>query len=219
MPTRLLTQAQASKLLERLAKAYPDARCSLNYRNSLELLIATILSAQCTDVLVNQVTPFLFATYRTAQDFARTNRSDIEQAIRRVNFLRMKARAIHEACQTIVQEFDGEVPRTMGGLLRLRGVARKTANVVLGNAFKTPAGVVVDTHVMRIAQRTGLTAQTDRNKIEQDLMARVPRSDWTSFSHRVIAHGRQVCKAIKPLCGTCPIGETLCPSFERSKKS
>lgn len=200
-------------ILDRLEQAYPDARCSLRFSNPLELLVATILSAQCTDLLVNAVTETLFTKYRSAQAYARAERSALERDISRVNFFRNKAKSIQGACAILVERFQGLVPNRMEDLLQLPGVARKTANVVLGNAFHREAGIVVDTHVMRLSQRLGLTTHHDRDKIEQDLMALVPQRLWTSFGHRMIAHGRALCTAKAPKCADCPIGKTLCPSY------
>jgi endonuclease-3 len=206
--------ARVSKILRALSQAYPDAACTLRYRTPLELLVATILSAQCTDALVNMVTADLFKKYRAARDFADAPLPQLEHDISRVNFYRTKAKSIQAACRLIVARFGGKVPDRMDDLLQLPGVARKTANVVLGNAFGAPAGVVVDTHVMRLAGRLGLSAQRDREKIEQDLMALLPVTEWTRFSHRMIAHGRAVCTAKAPRCHACPIGKALCPSYQ-----
>ena len=201
-------------ILEGLERVYPDAACSLTFSNPLELLVATILSAQCTDVLVNQVTIALFTQYRTARDYATADLAQLERDIARVNFYRNKAKSIKRACELLVERFGGQVPQRMEDLLQLAGVARKTANVVLGNAFGVQEGVVVDTHVMRVSQRIGLTTQTDRDKIEQDLMALVPRTRWTRFGHQMILHGRSVCTARAPRCAACPLGKTLCPSYQ-----
>ena len=202
------------KILDTLERAYPDAACSLQFTNPLELLVATILSAQCTDILVNKVTADLFKTYKTAKDYASANLAALERDISRVNFFRNKAKNIKLACQLLVDRFGGEVPSRMEDLLQLPGVARKTANVVLGNAFRVEAGIVVDTHVMRLSQRLGLSAQRDRDKIEQDLMALVPRERWTRFGHQMIAHGRAICTAKAPKCLECPIGKLLCPAYQ-----
>ena len=211
-------QAPASqrigRLLERLAQAYPRARCSLKFSTPLELLVATILSAQCTDAQVNRVTATLFNTYRTAEDYAFAPLASLTRDLARVNFFRTKAKHIQGACRLLVERFQGTVPPRMKDLLQLPGVARKTANVVLGNAFHVNAGIVVDTHVLRLSRRLGLTAHHDRDKIEQDLMALVPPRRWTVFSHRLIAHGRAVCTANAPACGSCPLGKTLCPSYQ-----
>ena len=201
-------------ILRALAQAYPDAACSLNFRSPLELLVATILSAQCTDVLVNKVTEGLFKKYTTAKAYAAADLAALERDLSRVNFYRNKARSIKAACQLIVERFGGKVPDRMDDLLELPGVARKTANVVLGNAFRIQAGIVVDTHVMRVSQRLGLTAKTDREKIEQDLMRLVPRPQWTRFGHQMILHGRSVCQAKAPTCRECPLGKPLCPSYQ-----
>ena len=208
-------ERRIGRILKALEQAYPDAACSLRYRTPLELLVATILSAQCTDVLVNKVTPALFATYRSAADYARADLAELERALAKVTFFRMKARNIQRACALLVERHGGRVPDRMEDLLELPGVARKTANVVLGNAFGVQAGVVVDTHVMRLSQRIGLSAHADREKIEQDLMRLVPRAQWTRFGHRMIVHGRTTCKALAPNCGQCPLGKALCPSYSK----
>lgn len=206
-------QQRIAKILEKLGHAYPTANCSLRFSNPLELLVATILSAQCTDALVNKVTVELFQKYKTAGDYAQASLSELERDISRVNFYRNKAKSIKLACQTIVERFGGNVPARMEDLLTLQGVARKTANVVLGNAFGIQAGIIVDTHMMRVSQRLGLTSQTNRDTIEQDLMPLVPQNRWTRFSHQIIEHGRRICKAKAPLCDRCPVGKTLCPSY------
>ena len=208
-------EKRIEKILKTLERAYPEAACSLHFTNPLELLVATILSAQCTDVLVNKVTAELFKKYKTAKDYASANLAVLEQDMSRVNFYRNKAKSIKAACQILVERFGGKVPNRMEDLLQLPGVARKTANVVLGNAFKMQAGIVVDTHVMRLSQRIGLTAQTDREKIEHDLMALVPQKRWTRFGHQMIIHGRTCRTAKSPNCPACPIGELLCPSYSR----
>ena len=202
---------RTKKIIGRLKKFYPDAGCSLNYASPLELLIATILSAQCTDERVNLVTADLFREYRTPEDYARAEPAELERDIRPTGFFRNKARAIQGACRMLLEEYGGRVPDTMEELLRLPGVARKTANVVLGNAYQVAAGVVVDTHVARLAQRLGLTGNGQPEKIERDLIELVPRKDWIIFPHLLIAHGRQVCKARAPLCGECALN-SLCPS-------
>jgi endonuclease-3 len=215
MPRPLPAAAQRMpKILEALARAYPDAACTLNYSNPLELLVATILSAQCTDVLVNKVTPALFKKYRTARHYAQAKPSVLERDLARVNFYRNKARSIRGACRLIAERFGGRVPDRMEDLLTLPGVARKTANVILGNAFGAQEGIVVDTHVMRLSERLALSAQKDRDKIEQDLIALVPKHAWTKFGHQMILHGRTVCTAKAPKCAPCPIGEALCPSYQ-----
>ena len=212
---RLAPAAQRMpKILAALQHAYPDATCTLNFSNPLELLVATILSAQCTDALVNKVTADLFKKYRTAKDYARVPLATLEHDISRVNFYRNKAKNIQAACTLIVQRFGDKVPNRMEELIQLPGVARKTANVVLGNAFHVHAGIVVDTHVMRLSQRIGLSTQTDRDKIEQDLMRLVPKPRWTRFGHQMIMHGRTICTAKSPKCRDCPLGKNLCPSYQ-----
>jgi len=201
------------KILAALDRAHPDAGCTLKFSNPLELLVATILSAQCTDVLVNKVTPELFRKYKTPKDYARANLGALERDISRVNFYRNKAKSIQGACRMIIERFAGQVPSRMEDLIQLPGVARKTANVVLGNAFGVQAGIVVDTHVMRLSQRMGFSRQADRDKIEQDLMALVPKTRWTRFGHQMIIHGRTICTAKTPKCRDCPLGPALCPSY------
>ena len=200
-------------IIRGLQARYPDARCSLDYQDPLELLVATILSAQCTDVRVNLVTKDLFRKYRTAGDYAAADPSLFEAEIRSTGFFRNKTKSVIGMAQALVERFDGRVPATMDDLTGLPGVGRKTANVVLGNAFGKDEGVVVDTHVARIAHLLGLTREADPVKIEQDLMAVVPRKQWTGFSHLLIHHGRAVCVARKPRCAECPVVE-LCPSAD-----
>ena len=202
---------RTSQIIARLKRAYPDAKCSLNYTNPLELLIATILSAQCTDERVNLVTANLFRKYRRCEDFVNVAPDELEQDIRSTGFYRNKAKAIQGACRMMLERYDGRVPETMDELLELPGVARKTANVVLGNAYGIAAGVVVDTHVSRLAHRLKLTEHEQPEKIERDLTELVPRKDWINFPHLLIAHGRAVCKARTPLCAECVI-EQYCPS-------
>ncbi len=199
------------QIIARLRRAYPDAHCSLNYSNPLELLVATILSAQCTDERVNLVTADLFRKYRKAEDYINVEPAELEQDVRSTGFYRNKAKAIQGACRLLIERHNGRVPATFDELLELPGVARKTANVVMGNAFGTAAGVVVDTHVGRLSQRLGLTANEQPEKIERDLMALVPQKDWVDFAHLLIYHGRAVCKARKPECASCTL-EDLCPS-------
>ena len=203
--------ARLKKILGALQKTYPDAHCELNYSNPLELLVATILSAQCTDKRVNLVTAELFKKYRTAADYANASPAELEQAIKTTGFFRNKTRNIQACCRILVERHGGRVPKTMEDLTRLGGVGRKTANVVLGNAFDINEGVVVDTHVTRLAQRFGLTKQKDPVKIEQELMTLVPRQQWTLFSHWLIWHGRRRCSARSPDCPNCEIRK-LCPS-------
>ncbi len=200
-----------------LAKTYPDARCSLNFRSPYELLVATILSAQCTDERVNQVTPEFFRRYPSPEALAKAELTDIEEAIRSTGFYRNKARALKGMAEALVERFGGEVPGGMEDLVQLPGVGRKTANVVLGNCFDTP-GITVDTHVQRVAKRLGLTQNEIPEKIEQDLMQVIPQKDWTHFSHRTILHGRYVCQARKPQCDRCPLTE-LCDYFAATKES
>src|ERR671925_406333 len=188
-------QARTRQIIRRLRKAYPEARCSLNHSNPLELLVATILSAQCTDERVNLVTAELFRKYRTADDYAAAPVAELERDIRSTGFFRNKAKSIQGACRLIAERHNGSVPRTMEELLELPGVARKTANVVLGNAYRIASGVVVDTHVARLSERLGLSNEKTAEKIEQDLTALIRKSDWILFPHLLIAHGRKVCKA------------------------
>jgi len=199
------------KIVRLLKREYPEARCSLDYDTPLQLLVATILSAQCTDERVNLVTRELFRKYRTAGDFAAADPTELERDIRPTGFFRNKARAIQGAARLLEEKHGGQVPETMGALLELPGVARKTANVVLGNAFGVASGVVVDTHVTRLSQRLGLTGQTNAERIERDLSALVPKKDWIVFPHLLIYHGRKVCKARSPACGSCVLSP-LCPS-------
>jgi endonuclease-3 len=204
-------QARTVEIISRLKQAHPDAHCELNHENALQLLIATILSAQCTDVRVNMVTPALFARYETAEDFANADREALEDIIHSTGFFRQKARFIQESTQAIVAEHGGQVPADMKDLLALTGVARKTANVVLGVAFGIAEGIVVDTHVKRISRLLGLTKETTPTAIEKDLMKLVPREDWINFSHLLIFHGRRVCIARRPDCPNCTLND-LCPS-------
>jgi endonuclease-3 len=199
------------QLIKLLRKEYPEARCSLEHTNALELLVATILSAQCTDERVNAVTADLFRKYRTWEDYASAPPDELERDIHSTGFFRNKAKSIRGACRLIGERHGGRVPDRMDELLGLPGVARKTANVVLGNAYHIASGIVVDTHVSRLSGRLGLSAETAAEKIERDLTARVPESDWIDFSHLLIAHGRKVCKARNPLCGQCVLAR-LCPS-------
>ncbi|MCJ7544500.1 MAG: endonuclease III [Phycisphaerae bacterium] len=202
---------RCGKITAILKKQYPQAATRLHHADPLQLLVATILAAQCTDDRVNKVTKELFARYRSAADFAAATQEELQEQVRTTGFFRNKAKNIRAACQRLVQAYGGQVPDTMDDLLSLPGVARKTANVVLGSAFGRNEGVVVDTHVIRLSGRLGFSKQTDPVKIEQDLMAIVPRGDWTVFSHLLIFHGRAVCTARKPRCGDCLIN-TLCPS-------
>jgi len=207
--------APIGEVMARLKEAYPDARTELLWEDPLQLLVATILSAQSTDVRVNQVTKGLFRRYRTAGDFAEADLEDLEEEIRSVGFYRNKARAIKGMAQVLVEDYGGEVPRTMGDLVQLPGVGRKTANVVLGNAFGIDEGVVVDTHVRRLSNRLGLTEHHDPEKIERDLLEIVPEGERTLFSHLLIFHGRRVCKSRKPDCPGCVLND-ICPSAMRT---
>src|SRR5256712_13586743 len=204
-------KSRLRQLLGILQETYPDAHCALNFTTPLELLIATILSAQCTDVRVNLVTPALFQKYHTAVDYVAADPEELAKDIQSTGFYRQKARTIQRCCAALVQQHNGAVPDTMEALAELAGVGRKQANVVLGNAFGRPHGIAVDTHVQRLAQRLGLTTETTPDKIERDLVALVRRKDWTLFSHVLISHGRTVCKARVPHCAACPV-HRLCPS-------
>jgi endonuclease-3 len=201
---------RVEKIIAGLKRTYPDAHCELNHSNPLELLIATILSAQCTDQRVNLVTPQLFQQYPSASAYAGAPVADLEKAIKTTGFFRNKTKSIKAACQALVDKHGGQVPRTMEELRELGGVGRKTANVVLGNAFNINSGIVVDTHVGRLSQRLGLTAEEDPEKIEQALMQFVPQGQWTLFSHWLIWHGRRRCNARNPDCANCEI-KGLCP--------
>jgi endonuclease III len=206
-----LSAAPAPEVTARLKAEYPDASTELDWSNPLELLVATILSAQTTDVQVNRVTESLFSKYRTAEDYADSNPDELEEDIRPTGFYRNKARSLRGMARALVEEHGGEVPRTMSELVTLPGVGRKTANVVLGNAFGSNEGIVVDTHVRRVSGRLGLTESSDPVKVEQELMRLVPERDWTIFSHLLILHGRRTCKARKPDCPNCILND-ICPS-------
>ncbi|MEP6913179.1 MAG: endonuclease III [bacterium] len=199
------------KIIRLLKRAYPDAKCSLNHSNAFELLIATILSAQCTDARVNIVTQDLFRKFRKPDDYLKVSDQELQRDIRTTGFFRNKTKSIQGTAKALTEQYGGVVPATMEELLELPGVARKTANVVLGNAFGISAGIVVDTHVTRLSRRLGLTKQKTPEKIEQDLITIVPKKDWVIFPHLFIAHGRAICKARNPLCGQCVV-EKLCPS-------
>jgi len=211
MKTSDPVRSRALRIVRLLAKAYPAARCALDHENPLQLLIATILSAQCTDVRVNMVTPALFARYRNAKAFAAADPRELETAIQSTGFFRNKARNIIACCRKLVEEHGGQVPGTMEELVHLPGVGRKTANVILGNAFDVP-GITVDTHVRRLSRRLGLTTENDPEKIERALMQVLPKKEWTMFSHRMIFHGRQVCFARKPNCAGCILNR-ICPKI------
>jgi endonuclease-3 len=195
---------RVKEIIKILSKEIPDSTIALKFSNPFELLIATILSAQCTDVKVNQVTADLFKKYRSAKDYAEANRAELEADIRPTGFYRNKAKSIQKCCQQLLARFGGKVPKSLEEMVTLPGVGRKTANVILGNAFGIP-GIVVDTHVQRVSQRIGLTKNTDPVKIEFDLMEIVPREEWTHFSNLLVWHGRRTCMAKKPLCEQCPI--------------
>ncbi len=205
------TPAPVSETIPRLKGLYPEARTELNWSTPLDLLVATILSAQCTDVRVNQVTEDLFTHYRSAGDYAGVKQETLEEQIRSTGFYRNKARSIQGMARGLLEDHGGEVPRTLGELVKLPGVGRKTANVVLGDAFGAPEGVVVDTHVKRLSARLGLTEQKDPEKVERDLMQVIPKEEWAAFSHLLIFHGRNVCKARKPDCPGCLLND-ICPS-------
>jgi endonuclease III len=213
----LLLKEYLSQLIARLRKLYPDAHCELNFSNPLELLVATILSAQCTDKRVNLVTGSLFKRLKTAADYASIPQAELENAIKSTGFFRNKAKSIRSMAKDLESKFGGRVPGSMNELTALAGVGRKTANVVLGNAFGINEGIVVDTHVRRLTQRLGLTRQIDPDKIELELMKIVPREDWTNFSHWLIWHGRRCCYAQKPDCLHCDLA-SLCPSFDELSK-
>ncbi len=206
-------RARTAEILARLKAEYPDSRCALVHDSPLQLLVATILSAQCTDKRVNMVTPALFARFPTAADYAAADIAELEEMIRTTGFFRNKARSLKGLGQALVADHGGEVPSEMDALVKLPGTGRKTANVVLGNAFGIDEGVVVDTHVGRISRLLGLTGEKDPVKVERDLMAVVPRSAWTLWAHLLIDHGRAVCKARRPECGACVLAD-LCPSAE-----
>ena len=205
-------------IVEILKQEYPDVKgTALHYTNPLELLVATILSAQTTDERVNMVTKELFKKYRKAEDYANADLEELQNDIRSINFYRNKAKYIKKCCQILVEEYGGEVPGSMEELLKLPGVSRKTANVVLSNAFCKDEGIVVDTHVMRLSQRLGLTEEKDRNKIEQDLMEKFPKEKWFDLANLLIAHGRKICKARNPKCKECVL-KNICPSYDEFTK-
>ncbi len=204
------------EILRILDETYPDAKCALDHKNPWQLLVATILSAQCTDKRVNMVTPGLFRKYPTVADFATVSQAELAGAIRSTGFFNNKAKSVIGAARAILNEFHGKVPRTMEELLRVPGAARKTANVVLGTAYGIAGGVVVDTHVQRIAQRLGLTKNKDPKRIEQDLMKVLPKDKWIVFSHQIILHGRALCIARKPKCAECPL-DALCKAKDKTK--
>jgi endonuclease-3 len=202
---------RAPEIWRRLARAYPDAHCALDYTNPFELTVATILSAQCTDKRVNMVTPDLFRRYPTPAALAAADPTDVEEIIKSTGFFRAKTKSLIDMATAVEEKHNGQIPADMESLVDLPGVGRKTANVVLGNAFNTNEGVVVDTHVTRVSQRLALTRQTDPIKIEQDLVKLFPRDNWTLLSHLFIEHGRQICVARKPKCESCPLSD-ICPA-------
>ena len=204
-------QARTLEIIKLLKRAHPDAKCALNHSNAFELLIATILSAQCTDERVNKVTADLFRKYRKPKDYLNVRDTELQENIRTTGFFRNKTKSIQGACAVLIENFNSEVPKTMEELLTLPGVARKTGNVVLGVAYGIAAGIVVDTHVSRLSHRLALTKQKDAVKIENDLLELLPKKDWIIFSHLLIFHGRRICKARRPLCEECVL-EKLCPS-------
>jgi endonuclease-3 len=204
-------EARAPEIVERLSAAYPDAHVALEFTNPLEMLVATILSAQCTDERVNKVTRDLFRTYRTPQDYLKVPEAELAAAIKPTGFFNQKTRSIRGAMQRIVDAYDGRVPGTMEDLVTLPGVARKTANIVLGNSFEVVEGIAVDTHVRRLANRIGFSDETDPDKIERDLMRLIPHDRWFGFTYALIDHGREICRSRAPGCTECPI-EPLCPS-------
>ncbi len=204
-------KARVLEIIRLLEGVHPDAKIALNFSNPLELLVATMLSAQCTDERVNEVTKSLFKKYRRAEDYARADLKELEKDIRPTGFYHNKARNLKATCQILVERFNSEVPRTMEEMLTLPGVARKTANIVLSTAYGVIEGIAVDTHVRRVAKRLGLTDQEDPNKIERDLMEVVPRSQWPRFTDLLIFHGRRICMAKKPKCGICVLNK-ICPS-------
>jgi endonuclease-3 len=214
--TKEQLRARAGQITRALKKNYPEATCALNHASPFELLIATILSAQCTDERVNIVTADLFRKYRKPEDYGAASREELERDINSVTFFRNKARSIQEASRLLIEKHNGQVPQTLEDLVELPGVGRKTANVVLGTAFGIPTGVVVDTHVSRLSQRLGLTGNKQPEKIEADLIELLPKKDWIDFSHRLIWHGRRVCQARKPMCEKCGL-EKFCPSSTLKK--
>lgn len=213
--TKADRQVIATATLDRLSREYPDAHCELDFRNAFELTVATILSAQCTDVRVNMVTPVLFKKYPTAKELAKADSNDVEEIIKSTGFFRAKTKSLLSMASTLENDFGGEVPQTLPELIKLGGVGRKTANVVLGNAFNINEGIVVDTHVQRLSRRLGLTREADAVAIEQALIPLFPRDSWTLISHLLIWHGRRVCLARKPLCERCVLND-VCPSAELS---
>ncbi len=213
-----LAPQRVTAIIDALAKTYPNAVCALNHTNAWELTVATILSAQCTDVRVNMVTPALFHTYPTPAAMAHATPEELQPILSSLSFFRMKAKSLVGAAKVVTEEFGGEVPQTMEQMLRIPGAARKTSNVVLGSWYGIPSGVVVDTHVLRLSRRLELTTHDDAVKVERDLMQIIPQTEWINFSHRLIYHGRQVCEARKPKCVDCSL-ETLCNSGDKTWSS
>lgn len=213
MARRRITKRLANEMLAVLTDRYPDAGCELVYANPLELTVAVVLSAQCTDARVNLITAALFNKYRTPGDYLAVPAEELENDIRSAGFFRRKAKSIRGIMTAVLEKHGGEVPRTMAELTALPGVGRKTANVIMGNAFNQPAGIAVDTHVGRVARRLGLTRHENPDKVEQDLVRLFPRERWTDINHILIFHGRYTCKSRKPLCGECPLAE-CCPSAQ-----
>jgi endonuclease-3 len=207
------SEIRVREIISRLKKEFPEAKTALTFSDPLQLLISTILSAQCTDARVNIITPALFAKYKSANDFAKADTSELEIEIKSTGFFRMKAMHIIEACQAIVERFNGQIPKTLEELISLPGVGRKTANCVLGGAFGIQSGFVVDTHVIRLSNRLGLSKNTAPEKIEQDLLKIVPKKEWYRFSNLLIWHGRKTCKARKPICHLCKL-VNICPSVQ-----
>ena len=206
-------EARVKEIISILRRTYPQSRTALRFQSPLQILIATILSAQCTDKKVNEITPALFRKYRSAKDFARAERAELEEMIKPTGFYRNKAKSIINACQKIVEDFGEEVPDNIQELTTLPGVARKTANIVLSSGFQKTEGIAVDTHVKRLSFRLGLSKETNPDKIEQDLMAVVPKKDWLDFNYILVNHGRSICPARKPQCPECPV-QHLCPSVK-----
>jgi endonuclease-3 len=211
-------EKRITEIIRILHKTYPESRTALTHRNPLQILVATILSAQCTDARVNKITPQLFQKYKSAEDFARAGQEELEEEIHSTGFFRNKAKNIIGASLKIVEEYSGKVPDNMADLLTLPGVARKTANIVLSSGYRKSEGIAVDTHVRRLSGRLGLSEKKDPDKIEQDLLAIVPKEDWIDFNYMLVNHGRQLCQARKPRCSDCPLSH-LCPFFESSSQS
>ena len=217
MAAKAETKSRATQVARILAKHYPQAACALNFQTPLQLLVATILSAQCTDTRVNLVTKSLFRKYPTAAHYAKASLDDLQDDIKTTGFFRNKAKSIQNCCRILLEQYDGEVPKQMEQLVELPGVGRKTANVVLGTAYGIASGVVVDTHVTRVSHRLGLSREKDPQKIERELIEQFPQKDWILLAHRMIHHGRQICTARNPKCPDCPL-DSLCPKLGVTKK-